>query len=96
MQQVTLCILLLLKLNRSPMKADSMVRAAVFAAGACVAFPSDAASLLKAAQVKNDVHIMPTVGSSTQSVKPGGMSTHSKLPPNLHILRSSSVAMTPL
>ncbi|XP_068316867.1 calcium-binding protein KIC-like [Pyrus communis] len=47
-----------------------MVRAAAFAAGAHVAFSSDAASLLKAAQVKNAAHIMPTVGSSTQSVKP--------------------------
>ncbi|TQE05511.1 hypothetical protein C1H46_008846 [Malus baccata] len=60
-----------------------MVRATAFAAGARVAFPSDAASLLKAAQVKNVVHIMPTFGPSTQSVKPGGMSTHSELLPNL-------------
>ncbi|KAB2628760.1 hypothetical protein D8674_033555 [Pyrus ussuriensis x Pyrus communis] len=78
-----------------PKLTDSMVRAAAVAAGARIAFPSDAASLLKAAQAKNAVHIMPTVGSSTQSVKPGGMSTHSELPPNVHILRSSSVA-TPL
>ncbi|TQE06852.1 hypothetical protein C1H46_007490 [Malus baccata] len=74
---------------------DSKVRATAVAAGARIAFPSDAASLLKAAQAKNAVHIMPTVCSSTQSVKPGGMSTHSELPPNVHILRSSSVA-TPL
>ncbi|KAM1114185.1 hypothetical protein ACFX15_046119 [Malus domestica] len=71
-----------------------MVRATAFAAGARVAFPSDAASLLKAAQVKNVVHIMPTFGPSTQSVKPGGMSTHSELLPNVHILRSNLVAMT--
>ncbi|CAN6584195.1 unnamed protein product [Malus baccata var. baccata] len=74
---------------------DSKVRATAVAAGARIAFHSDAASLLKAAQAKNAVHIMPTVCSSTQSVKPGGMSTHSELPPNVHILRSSSVA-TPL
>ncbi|XP_050157916.1 uncharacterized protein LOC126631808 isoform X2 [Malus sylvestris] len=74
---------------------DSKVRATAVAAGARIAFPSDAASLLKAAQAKNAVHIMPTVCSSTQSVKPGGMSTHSELPPNVHILRSSLVA-TPL
>ncbi|KAM1017446.1 hypothetical protein ACFX13_047760 [Malus domestica] len=73
-----------------------MVRATAFAAGARVAFPSDAASLLKAAQVKNVVHIMPTFGPSTQSVKPGGMSTHSELLPNVHILRSNLVAMTTL
>ncbi|KAM1316290.1 hypothetical protein ACFX2F_019947 [Malus domestica] len=78
-----------------PKLTDSMVRAAAVAAGARIAFPSDAASLLKAAQAKNAVHIMPTSGSSTQSVKPGGMSTHSELPPNVHIMRSSSAA-TPL
>ncbi|KAM1370030.1 hypothetical protein ACFX15_039795 [Malus domestica] len=96
-QQVTLCILLLLKLNCNPIKlSDSMVRAVVVAARAHIAFPSDVASFLKAAEAKNDVHIMLTVGFSTQSVKPGSMSTYSELPHNVHILRSSSVAMTPL
>ncbi|XP_068340746.1 uncharacterized protein [Pyrus communis] len=78
-----------------PKLTDSMVRAAAFAAGARIAFPSDAASLLKAAQAKNAVRIMPTSGSSTQSVKPGSMSTHSELPPNVHIMRSSSAAIPP-
>ncbi|XP_048439109.1 uncharacterized protein LOC125476723 isoform X4 [Pyrus x bretschneideri] len=78
-----------------PKLTNGMVRAAAVAAGARIAFPSDAASLLKAAQAKNAVQIMPTSGSSTQSVKPGSMSTHSELPPNVHIMRSSSAAIPP-
>ncbi|CAB4267294.1 unnamed protein product [Prunus armeniaca] len=64
---------------------DDIVRAIAVAAGARIASPSDAASLLKAAQAKNAVHIMPTGGSSIQSSLPGGMSTHSEPHPNLHM-----------
>ncbi|CAH9053204.1 unnamed protein product [Cuscuta europaea] len=63
---------------------DSMVKAAAVAAGARIATPSDAASLLKAAQSKNAVRIMPS-GGGTQLVKPSGPNA---LPSNVHFIRT--------
>ncbi|XP_052188898.1 uncharacterized protein LOC127799176 isoform X4 [Diospyros lotus] len=64
---------------------DAMVKAAAVAAGARIATPSDAASLLKAAQSKNAVHIMPG-GSSLVKSSVGGNA--SALPPNVHFIRT--------
>ncbi|EEF48631.1 uncharacterized protein LOC8268422 isoform X2 [Ricinus communis] len=72
---------------KRPAKPDlssDPVRATAVAAGARIATQSDAASLLKAAQAKNAVHIMPTGGSSMKSALPGGASNHSEAHPNVH------------
>ncbi|XP_043808988.1 uncharacterized protein LOC110606592 isoform X3 [Manihot esculenta] len=60
------------------------VRAAAVAAGARVATQSDAASLLKAAQAKNAVHIMQASSSSIPSM-PGGASSHSEARLDVHL-----------
>ncbi|XP_062098330.1 uncharacterized protein LOC133804178 [Humulus lupulus] len=62
-------------LKYSP-SSDAMVRAGVVAVGAHIASPSDAASLLKAAQAKNVVHIMPSGSGSIKAIS--GISTLSK------------------
>ncbi|VFQ74218.1 unnamed protein product [Cuscuta campestris] len=62
---------------------DSMVKAAAVAAGARIATPSDAATLLKAAQSKNAVRITP--GGGGPLVKPPGTTT---LPSNVHFIRT--------
>lgn len=59
------------------------VRAAAVAAGARVATQSDAASLLKAAQAKSTVHVIPAAASSKSSM-PVGASSHSDAHPNVH------------
>ncbi|KAK9270728.1 hypothetical protein L1049_026311 [Liquidambar formosana] len=58
--------------SKSTISPDSMVKATAVAAGARIATPEDAASLLKAAQAKNAVHIMHGRGSLNKSSKPGG------------------------
>ena len=63
-----------------------MVRATAVAAGARIASPSDVASLLKAAQAKNAVHIMPTGSGSIKATT--GMSTLSEGHPNVHYIRT--------
>lgn len=70
--------------SKSTVSPDSLVKAAAFAAGARIATPSDAASLLKAAQSKNAVHIMPG-GSLVKSSVPG---TSNSLPSNVHFIRT--------
>ncbi|ONI35386.1 hypothetical protein PRUPE_1G532700 [Prunus persica] len=50
-------------LTKPNSNTDGMVRATAVAAGARIASPSDAASLLKAAQAKNAVHVLPTVST---------------------------------
>ncbi|PSS17353.1 Telomeric repeat-binding factor like [Actinidia chinensis var. chinensis] len=67
---------------------DAMVKAAAVAAGARIATPSDAASLLKAAQSKNAVHIIPGGGSLIKSSVAGNSSA---LPPNVHFIRTGLV-----
>ncbi|VFQ75201.1 unnamed protein product [Cuscuta campestris] len=66
---------------------DSMVKAAAVAAGARIATPSDAATLLKAAQSKNAVRITP--GGGGPLVKPPGTTT---LPSNVHFIRTGLVS----
>ncbi|KAL6983125.1 hypothetical protein U1Q18_016519 [Sarracenia purpurea var. burkii] len=74
------------------LSSDAMVKAAAVAAGARIATPSDAASLLKAAQSKNAVHIIPGGGSLVKSSVTGNTSA---LPPNVHFFRTG-LATTPL
>lgn len=78
-------------LTKPTLSPDDMVKAAAVAAGARIATPSDAASLLKAAQAKNAVHIIPGSGSLIKS--PSAASTNS-LPPNVHFIRTG-LAATP-
>ncbi|PON49776.1 GAMYB transcription factor [Parasponia andersonii] len=81
---------------KSAPSSDAMVRATAVAAGARIASPSDAASLLKAAQAKNAVHIMPTGGGPVKSsMATSGMPTHSESHPNVHYIRTG-LASTPI
>lgn len=69
-----------------PVKLDfssNPVRAAAVAAGARIATQSGAASLLKAAQAKSTVHVIPAAASSKSSM-PVGASSHSDAHPNVH------------
>uniref|UniRef100_A0A5B6ZG55 Uncharacterized protein n=1 Tax=Davidia involucrata TaxID=16924 RepID=A0A5B6ZG55_DAVIN len=84
---------------KSAISPDDLVKAAAVAAGARIATPSDAASLFKAAQEKNAVHIMPGGGSL---IKPSGAGSANPLPsthlvghPNVHYIRTG-LAATPL
>ncbi|KAL3514271.1 hypothetical protein ACH5RR_026988 [Cinchona calisaya] len=70
--------------TKSSLSPDSMVKAAAVAAGARIATPSDAATLLKAAQSKNAVHIMPG-GSVLKSSMAGNTNS---LPSNVHFIRT--------
>lgn len=74
--------------SKATVSPDSLVKAAAFAAGARIATPSDAASLLKAAQSKNAVHIMPG-GSLVKSSVAG---TSNSLPSNVHFIRTGLVS----
>lgn len=78
-------------LKKAPMNAigsvSDSIQAAAVAAGARIASPSDAATLLKAAQSKNAVHIRggnPLIKSSATGSSP--------LPPNVHFIRTGLVA----
>lgn len=75
--------------TKPSLSPDAMVKAAAVAAGARIATPSDAASLLKAAQAKNAVHIIPGGGSLSKS------SVGSALPPNVHFIRSGLTTPPP-
>ncbi|KAL3504874.1 hypothetical protein ACH5RR_034715 [Cinchona calisaya] len=77
--------------NKSALSQGSMVKAAAVAAGARIATPSDAASLLKAAQSTNAVHIMPG-GSVLKSSTAGNANS---LPSNVHFIRTG-LASKPL
>ncbi|KAA8538183.1 hypothetical protein F0562_027791 [Nyssa sinensis] len=85
--------------TKSAISPDALVKAAAFAAGARIATPSDAASLFRAAQEKNAVHIMPgggplikTSGAGSGNTLP---STHLVGHPNVHYIRTG-LAATPL
>ncbi|EXB22546.1 hypothetical protein L484_002900 [Morus notabilis] len=75
-------------LVKSTPSSDAMVRATAVAAGARIASPSDAASLLKAAQAKNAIHIRPTGSGSIKSSMPGGLPAPSEAHPNVHYIRT--------
>ncbi|XP_057799233.1 uncharacterized protein LOC131015053 isoform X2 [Salvia miltiorrhiza] len=64
---------------------DSMVKAAAVAAGARIATPADASSLIEAARSQNVVHIT-TGGSSV--MKPSPSSIAHQLPSNVHFIRN--------
>ncbi|CAI0417573.1 unnamed protein product [Linum tenue] len=64
-----------------PNLTSDPVRAAAVAAGARIASQSDAASLLKAAQANNAVHIMAKPGAPARTAVPSGLSTHSEARP---------------
>ncbi|KAI6689218.1 hypothetical protein NL676_026046 [Syzygium grande] len=79
---------------KADMSPDSMgIKAAAVAAGARIATPSDAASLLKAAQAKNAVHIIPSGSLIKPSSIPGGSTAHSRPHPGVNF-RSTGVAVT--
>lgn len=88
--------------GKSNFSADSSIRAAAVAAGARIVTSSDAASLLKVAQAKNAIHIMPSGVSSIKSPSAGSASAHSEASPSTRYVRpslpaassSSSLAVT--
>lgn len=68
---------------------DSLgIKAAAVAAGARIATPSDAASLMKAAQAKKAVHIIPSGGGSVIKRTISGGSAISAAFPNVHHIRT--------
>ena len=82
-------------LAKSTPRSDAMVRATAVAAGARIASPSDAASLIEAAKAKNAVHIMPTGGGSIKSsMATGGLPVHSESHPNVHYIRTGLASTT--
>ncbi|KAJ6335416.1 hypothetical protein OIU78_012113 [Salix suchowensis] len=85
---------MLAKASEKSILSSDPVRAAAVAAGARIATQSDAVSLLKAAQAKNAVHIMPTGSSSIKSSMTGGVSTHLDVNPNTRFI-SSGMATAP-
>ncbi|KAK4802860.1 hypothetical protein SAY86_001063 [Trapa natans] len=75
--------------SKSDSDPDSMgINAAAVAAGARIATPSDAASLMMAAQAKKAVHIIPLGGSSVVKRTISGGSTISGAFPNVHRIRT--------
>ena len=81
--------------TKTALSPDNMVKAAAVAAGARIATPSDAASLLKAAQAKNAVRIMPGSGSLIKSSSTTGNpnplpGTHLGAHPSVHYMRTGS------
>lgn len=80
-------------LPKSKFSSDP-VRATAVAAGARIATPLDAA-LLKAAQAKNPIHIMPPKGGSSNKSLPGGLSVKSEPHPNVHHIRTGPAATPP-
>ncbi|KAF9687394.1 hypothetical protein SADUNF_Sadunf02G0089000 [Salix dunnii] len=86
---------MLAKATEKSILSSDPVRAAAVAAGARIATQSDAASLLKAAQAKNAVHIMPTGSSSIKSSMTGGVSTLLDVNPSTRFI-SSGMATAPI
>ena len=80
-------------LKKVPAKQNvsDRIQAAAVAAGARIASPSDAATLFKAAQSKNTVHIMGGGSSLIKSSTTG----NNPLPPNVHFIRTGLAANTP-
>lgn len=74
---------------KSNFGADSSIRAAAVAAGARIVTSSDAASLLKVAQAKNAIHIMPSGVSSIKSPSAGIASAHLEASSSTRYVRPS-------
>ncbi|KAA0065097.1 cell wall protein DAN4 isoform X2 [Cucumis melo var. makuwa] len=72
-------------ISKSSFDSDCIVRAAAVAAGARIASPADAASLLKAAQSKNAIHIMAKVPASTKTPTPGRGPNHLEAHPSIKL-----------
>ncbi|KAL8145409.1 uncharacterized protein LOC141706966 [Apium graveolens] len=77
----------------SPSPDCELVKAAAVAAGARLATPSDAASLLRAAQAKNAVRIMP--GGASMIKASGVVSSGNSLPSNVHYIRTGLATTFP-
>ncbi|KAM5575325.1 hypothetical protein ABKV19_014334 [Rosa sericea] len=80
-------------LPKSNMNPD-IIRATAVAAGARIVTQSDA-ELLKAAQAKNTIHIMPQTGGSIKTLTPGGLSIKSEPHPTVHHIRTGPAATLP-
>lgn len=74
---------------KSNFSADSSIRAAAVAAGARIVTSSDAASLLKVAQGKNAIHIMPSGVSSIKSPIAASAPAHSEASSSMRNVRTS-------
>lgn len=77
----------------SPSPDGELVKAAAVAAGARLATPSDAASLLRAAHAKNAVRIMP--GGASMIKASGVASSGNSLPSNVHYIRTGLATTFP-
>ncbi|XP_023534835.1 uncharacterized protein LOC111796458 isoform X1 [Cucurbita pepo subsp. pepo] len=77
---------------KSTHNSDSIVRATAVAAGARIVSPSDAASLMKAAQTKNAIHIKSKCVSSIQPPVLGNASTHLDARPSVHYISTGRTA----
>ncbi|KAI9200941.1 hypothetical protein LWI28_015468 [Acer negundo] len=75
--------------------SESSLRAAAVAAGARIVTPSDAASLLKVAQAKNAIHIMPSGVSTVKSSMSGSAPSHLEAHPSVRYIRTSMGAAPP-
>lgn len=80
---------------KSTSNSDATVRAMAVAAGARIASPSDAASLLKAAQAKNAVHIMPTSSAPIKPTMPSVVPSHTEAHPNVRYI-CTGMSATPV
>ncbi|XP_023545927.1 uncharacterized protein LOC111805215 isoform X1 [Cucurbita pepo subsp. pepo] len=81
---------------KSSFDSDCIVRAAAVAAGARIASPADAASLLKAAQSKNAIHITAKIPASTKTPTPGRGSNHLEAHPSIKTTTlSNTLAVMP-
>lgn len=82
-----------------PMGPNSMIQAAAVAAGARIANPSTAASLFKAAQSKNVVHIRQGGSVPTSSLpgvaRPLGPNSIGPRPSNVHYIRTGLASTAP-
>lgn len=75
--------------------SESSLRAAAVAAGARIVTSSDAASILKVAQGKNAIHIMPSGVSTIKSSITGGTTIQSEARPNVRYIRTGMAAALP-
>lgn len=77
---------------KSTHNSDSIVRATAVAAGARIVSPSDAASLLKAAQARNAIHIKSSCASSIKPPVHGNAPIYSDPRPNIHYISTGKLA----